>query len=105
MRTFVPIATTTDIPVGQAKAYIVGQYEVAVFNIDGMFHAIENTCPHQGGPLAEGSVEGNIVTCPWHGWRFDVTSGSMTLGAFCSVDVFDVQVDGSTISIASEPRT
>ncbi len=105
MPTFVPVATTSDIPAGQAKAYLVGQYEVAVFNVGGSFHAIENTCPHQGGPLAEGWIEDNVVTCPWHAWSFDVTTGAMTLGGVCSVDVFDVQVEGSTISVASEPRT
>ncbi len=105
MSNFVPVAATSDIPPGEARAYIVGEREVAVFNIDGAFHAIENACPHQGGPLAEGWIEGRVVTCPWHAWCFDVTDGSMTLGALSSVDVFDVQVDGSTISVSDEPRT
>jgi nitrite reductase/ring-hydroxylating ferredoxin subunit len=105
MSEFVSVARTADIPPGEAKAFVVGDREVAIFNIDGAFHAIENTCPHQGGPLAEGSLEGQVVTCPWHAWCFDVTTGEMTMGGFTSVDAFDVQLEGSTISVSSEPRT
>jgi nitrite reductase/ring-hydroxylating ferredoxin subunit len=105
MSNFVPVASVTDIPPGEARAYIVGDREVAVFNVEGGFHAVENACPHQGGPLAEGFIEGAMVTCPWHAWCFDVRTGAMTLGGYTSVDVFDVQVDGSTITVSSEPRT
>jgi nitrite reductase (NADH) small subunit len=104
MSKFVPVALVSEIPVGTARPYIVGDREVAVFNVDGTFYAIENGCPHQGGPLAEGWIEGNVVTCPWHAWCFDVTDGKMTLGGFTSVDAFDVQVEGSTINVSSEPR-
>ena|SRR5271156_3450463 len=104
MPRFVPVASVSDIPPGQARAFAVGDREVAVFNVGGRFHAIENTCPHQGGPLADGWLEGNVVRCPWHAWCFDVRDGTMTLGG-SSVDAFDVQVDGSTISVRSEPRT
>ncbi len=105
MSDFVPVASTVDIPPGEARAFVVGDREIAVFNVSGRFHAIENACPHQGGPLAEGFIEGEIVTCPWHAWCFDVTDGKMTLGGFTTVDVFDVQVEGSTISVSSAPRT
>ena len=105
MAKFVPLAGAADIPHGQARAYIVGNREVALFNVGGEFYAIENACPHQGGPLAEGWIDGNVVTCPWHAWCFDVKSGDMTLGGFTSVDTFEVQVEGSTISVSDEPRT
>jgi nitrite reductase (NADH) small subunit/3-phenylpropionate/trans-cinnamate dioxygenase ferredoxin subunit len=104
MSKFVPVASTADISPGEARAFIVGDHEVAVFNVDGHFHAIENFCPHQGGPLAEGFIEGSVVTCPWHAWCFDVTDGRMTMGGYTSVDAFDVQVDGSTINVSTEPR-
>ena len=48
---------------------------LAVFNVDGQFHVIDNTCLHRGGPLGEGELEANVVTCPWHGWQFNVTTG------------------------------
>ena len=46
---------------------------IALFNVDGTFYALDGVCPHQGGPLGQGTLEGCIVTCPWHGWQFDVT--------------------------------
>ncbi|MBD5633356.1 MAG: non-heme iron oxygenase ferredoxin subunit [Candidatus Eremiobacteraeota bacterium] len=105
MSKFVPVASTADVPPGEARAFIVGDREIAVFNVAGGFYAIENFCPHQGGPLSEGFIDGNVVTCPWHAWCFDVRDGRMTMGAFTSVDAFDVQVEGSTINVSSEPRT
>ena len=104
MPRFVPVARVEQIPPGTAKAFAVGDYEVALFNVAGEFYAIENTCPHQGGPLVDGWLDGAIVTCPWHAWCFDVRTGKMTLGEYATVDVFDVQVVDSTVSISSEPR-
>ena len=104
MSRFVPVTTTDAIPPGEARAYVVGDREIALFNVAGRYYAIENSCPHQGGPLAEGFIEGPIVTCPWHAWCFDVRTGEMTLGGLTSVDAFDVQIEGSTISVCSEPR-
>jgi nitrite reductase/ring-hydroxylating ferredoxin subunit len=105
MRKFVPVAGVDEIPPGTAKAFAVGDYEVALFNVGGTFYAIENSCPHQGGPLAEGWIEGPVVTCPWHAWCFDVRTGKMTLSEFAAVEVFDVQLVDSTLAISSEPRT
>jgi len=98
------IASIRDIPQGTGRAYTVGRYEVAVFNVDGAFHAIENSCPHQGGPLADGWMEGPLVTCPWHGWCFDVRSGKMTLGDFARVPRFELQVSGDDLYVSTEPE-
>jgi nitrite reductase/ring-hydroxylating ferredoxin subunit len=100
---FVRIARAGEIPPGASRGFHVGRYEVAVFNIDGTFYAIENSCPHQGGPLAEGWLEGPLVTCPWHGWCFDVRSGKMTLGEFARVPRFELHVSGEEIYVATEP--
>jgi nitrite reductase/ring-hydroxylating ferredoxin subunit len=100
---FVRIAKTAEIPPGAGRGFAVGRYEVAVFNIDGDFYAIENSCPHQGGPLADGWVEGALVTCPWHGWCFDVRTGKMTLGDFAQVPRFEVRVQGGELYVATEP--
>ncbi len=105
MSRFLAVASTNDIPEGQARAYVVGEREIALFNVAGRYYAIENACPHQGGPLAEGWLEGTVVVCPWHAWCFDVTTGKMNLGHYSSVDAFDVQIVGSTISVCSEPRS
>jgi len=100
---FVPVARVSDVPEGQGRAFNVGRYEVAVFRIAGAFHALENACPHQGGPLAEGAVEGMLVTCPWHAWCFDVRSGKMTLGDFASVPRFEVRVRDDLLLLACNP--
>ena len=49
--------------------------QLAVFNVDGEYYAIENFCPHKGAPLSEGQLCGHIVECSWHGWQFDVRTG------------------------------
>lgn len=88
---------------GSGVSVTAGRYEVAIFNVDGAIYAIENCCPHQGGPLADGYLEGPFVTCPWHAWCFDVRSGKMTLGDFASVPRFEVRVENGSVLISSEP--
>ncbi|HET9096661.1 MAG TPA: Rieske 2Fe-2S domain-containing protein [Candidatus Baltobacteraceae bacterium] len=100
---FIRIAAPSEIPLGAGRSFAVGRYEVAVFNIDGAFYAIENACPHQGGPLADGWLEGPLVTCPWHGWCFDLRSGKMTLGEFARVPRFELQVRAGELYVATEP--
>jgi nitrite reductase (NADH) small subunit len=104
MPTLVRVAKTSDIPPGHAKAFVVGEREIAVFNIDGTFFATDNTCPHQGGPLSEGWIEGHVVTCPWHAWCFDVRTGKMTLGEFCEIDRFKTHVIGPDLLVETEPE-
>ena len=71
MPEFKKVAKTEDIPAGQASMVEVDGKEIALFNVGGSFHAIDNTCTHVGGPLCEGEIAGNEVTCPWHGAMFD----------------------------------
>lgn len=101
---FVTVARVADVAPGTAKVVAVGSREVALFNVDGTFYALDNTCPHQGGPLAEGWVEGTRVTCPWHAWTFELHSGRMTLGDFDGVDTFEVRIAGDLVQVAGQPR-
>jgi nitrite reductase/ring-hydroxylating ferredoxin subunit len=105
MPKFVPVATLAELPPGGRKIVVVGEREIALFNVAGTLFAIDNFCPHQGGPLADGWLDGTVVTCPWHAWCFELRTGKMTLGDLASVDVFDVQLEGSTITISSDPRS
>lgn len=100
MPEFVKVARTDEIPAGQAKLVDVNGNEIAVFNVGGSFHAIDNTCTHVGGPLCEGELSGAEVTCPWHGAVFDVTSGAV-LGppAAENVNRYNVRVEGSDVEI------
>jgi nitrite reductase/ring-hydroxylating ferredoxin subunit len=100
---YLPVATLDEIPPGERKIVTVGRREIAIFNVAGTLYAIENLCPHQGGPLGEGWLDGMLLTCPWHGWCFDLESGAMTLGDFSVAETFDVRTDGSIVLVASEP--
>lgn len=100
---FVRVPGAAEMPAGSSRAVTAGRYEVAVFNVAGEFYAIENNCPHQGGPLSEGWLEDELVTCPWHGWCFDVRSGKMTLGEFARVPRFAVQRAGRDLYIGTQP--
>jgi nitrite reductase (NADH) small subunit len=101
---FVPVASVADVGPGSALAVEVGGRDVALFNVDGTFYAIENSCPHQGAPLVDGWVEGTTVTCTWHAWCFNLTDGSMTLGSFAQVDPYDVRVENGQIFVSRTPR-
>ena len=72
---FIEVAKQSDIKPGNGKTVNIKGIAIAIFNVNGDFYAIDNTCPHRGGPLGEGELNGNVVTCPLHGWQFDVTTG------------------------------
>ena len=77
---------------------MLGGTNVALFNIDGAFHAVENRCAHQAGPLAEGFISGNVVFCPWHDWQYDVTTGACLNAPEFEVRSFSVSVvDGDVL--------
>ena len=86
MAEFVKVAKTGEIAPGEARAVEAGGKKIALFNVNGTFYAIDDTCTHRGGPLSEGMLMGEEVTCPWHGAIFDVTSGTV-LGALAPRDV------------------
>ena len=75
MSTWIRIASLTECPVGSAQQCVAEDRIVALFNVDGEIYALDGICPHQGGPLGKGTLEGCVVTCPWHGFQFDVTTG------------------------------
>ena len=102
MTEFVRVAKKSDIPPGQGRMFEIGGKQVAVFNVAGKLHAIDNVCEHQGGPLAEGDLEGCVVTCPWHGWTYDVTSGQSPDDPDTRVARFAVRVDGDEVLVAVE---
>ncbi len=97
---FTTAATVGDIPDGQGKPVTVGGKTLALFNVHGAYYAIDNTCTHRGGPLAEGQCAGTEVTCPWHGARFDLQSGAhLSPPAPRGVTAYKVQVVGQDIQI------
>ncbi|RMG51372.1 MAG: non-heme iron oxygenase ferredoxin subunit [Acidobacteria bacterium] len=100
MGEFVKVAKTSEIGPGEAKTVEVKGTVIGLFNVDGQYYAIENTCTHVGGPLAEGMIDGDEVTCPWHGARFKISTGEV-LGPPAQSDVatYTVRVQGDDIEI------
>jgi nitrite reductase (NADH) small subunit len=101
MASFVKVCKQGDIPTGTGKTVSVNGKAVALFNVDGTFHAIDDTCIHRGGPLGEGELDGKIAICPWHGWRWDVTTGVNQLNSAISVKKYDVKVEGEDVLVAA----
>ena len=98
MSEFVKAAKMSEVPEGGMKAVMAGGQKVALYNVGGSFYATSDTCAHRGGPLSEGDLSGSTVTCPWHGWSFDVTTGAAAHQA-ASVKSFPVKVEGDDILI------
>jgi len=103
----VKVAEKSDIPTGMMKKVALNGKEILIVNVGGNYHAIGNTCTHAGGDLSKGSLNGNIVTCPRHGSRFDVTTGKSISGPkilFITLKVkdeplFPVKVEGNDVLI------
>ena len=81
MSRFAPAIAVADLPPGQGAEVTVGGEVVAIFNVNGTFHALAGRCPHRGGPLGQGFVDGAQVSCPWHNWTFDVATGENVASA------------------------
>ena len=94
------VATKADIPIGTGKTVEIDGKTIAVFNCEGTFYAIDNTYKHRGGPLGEGTLSDKTVTCPWHGWEYDVTSGACQMDPSIKVQQFDVKVEGDNILVS-----
>jgi nitrite reductase/ring-hydroxylating ferredoxin subunit len=90
-------AKTDEIPVGFVREFQVDGNTLAIANVDGKFFAINNTCMHRGGPLGQGELTGKIVTCPWHGWQYDVTTGKLASNPSVGVQCYPLQVRGEDI--------
>lgn len=96
----ITVGATEAVPPGRgATVKLKDGSEVALFNINGKFHAIENFCPHKGYPLADSRIYGNIVECDLHGWRFDVRNGECFTKKSCSIESYEVIVEDGMIKV------
>jgi nitrite reductase (NADH) small subunit len=96
---FLRTARKDEIPAGQIREFAVEGKSIALANVDGTFYAINNTCLHRGGPLGSGELKGKIVTCPWHGWQYDVTNGKLVMNPSIGEDCYQVEVRGDDIFV------
>jgi nitrite reductase/ring-hydroxylating ferredoxin subunit len=96
----VRVGSPRDIPVGRGQAVVVDGRELAVFNAgDGLFHAVSGSCPHEGGPLAEGLLDRGHVICPWHAFDFDPRTGVCKVDPELAIDVFPVRAEGDDLLV------
>ncbi len=101
MAQFVKVARVHDLAPGTGTVVVVNGTRIALFNCDGSFYAIKSTCPHMGGELGEGLLSGDVVTCPWHGWRFNVRTGKSPGAEVVAVRSFEVKVEGEEIYVGA----
>ncbi|MEK6839504.1 MAG: nitrite reductase small subunit NirD [Nanoarchaeota archaeon] len=95
----VRIASVDDVPEGGGMTAEVGGRMIALFNIGGEIYAIENTCPHQGGSLADGFIDGTTITCPNHDWKFDLETGQGIMPPSPGVKAYPVEIRDNDIYI------
>ncbi len=95
----VRIAALADIPPGSSHELIAGGRVIALYNVEGTLYALDGVCPHAGGPLGKGQLDGCTVTCPWHGWQFDASTGQHCLTEAIRQPSFPVTIDGDDVLV------
>jgi nitrite reductase (NADH) small subunit len=93
------LASLDELPPGCSREFTVGDRVIAVFRSGDQFYALDGICPHAGGPLGEGKLAGQTVTCPWHGWQFDVTTGQHCLSRQIRQSTYPVKVDAGAVLV------
>jgi nitrite reductase (NADH) small subunit len=99
MAEFVKVAALSDLPPGSAKAVETGGKAIALYNVDGNVFATTGTCPHRGGPLGEGDLASEVITCPWHGFQYDVKTGACLTNPALSLARHAVRLEGDSILV------
>ncbi len=99
MGQFHEAAKTNEIPQGTGKKVTLNGCAIALFHVNGAFHAIDDACPHRQGPLSDGSLNGSIVACPWHGWTFDLNDGSCRMNPTAKVGVYKTKIENNSVFV------
>jgi nitrite reductase (NADH) small subunit len=96
---FVPVGRVSEFAPGAGRMVSVSGRNVAVFRLGDEFFALDNMCLHRGGPLCEGPIANAIVTCPWHGWSYEIRTGTMVQDPRVGVSKHDVRIDGEQVAV------
>jgi 3-phenylpropionate/trans-cinnamate dioxygenase ferredoxin subunit len=97
---FVTVARVGEIPAGGVKIVRLDDREIAVFHLEGAYYAMDDVCTHDGGPVAEGLIDGDVIECPRHGARFDIRTGAaLSMPATAPVPTYPVRVEGDEIQV------
>ena len=99
VRDFVTVARVGELTSGRGIQVTVDGRWVGLFNVDGQYYAVDNLCLHRGGPLSDGPIAGCVVTCPWHGWQYDVTSGALVQEPRVGVTKHEARVVGDEVQV------
>jgi nitrite reductase (NADH) small subunit len=99
MSEFTPAIAVADLSPGRGAEVSVQGQAVALFNVSGTFYALSGRCPHRGGPLGQGFLAGPRVSCPWHNWTFDVTTGENVASAGLKVPRHEVRVEDGNVCV------
>jgi nitrite reductase (NADH) small subunit len=97
---FTKLASAADLPpTNEAKEFPCGDKTICIANIDGAYSAMDNVCPHRGGPLGQGMIEHGKVVCPWHGWAWDPKTGATELDSSMRVRVYSMKIENEDVSV------
>lgn len=99
MSNWIRVAALADCPPGTARECVAGDRIVALFNVAGKLYALDGICPHQGGPLGQGELKGCVITCPWHGFQFDVQTGQNVSNPAIVHPAFAVKVEEGEVYV------
>ena len=97
---FVPVARVEDIPAGTVRPVRAGEEDVALAHCNGGFYAVQGHCLHLQGPLGEGRLEEHVLSCPWHGWQYDVRTGENKFDRAIRLRTYEVRVEDGNVKIA-----
>lgn len=103
MSDYLEIANIEDLAVGQKKMVLVGERRIALYRTAKGVFATDNSCPHRGGPLAEGDLMGDEIVCPWHLWNFNVETGTTEITADLCLVTHEVKIEGEKILVRLSP--
>ncbi len=100
MTEFLKIMSTSELPPeGEAREVVCGNRQLCIANLQGEISAMDNVCPHRGGPLGQGIIENGKIICPWHAWAFDVRTGIAEHSAGDKVEVYEVKIEGDEVLV------
>lgn len=97
---FVKVANQPDLPlIDEAKEFSCGDRAICIANVGGSYSAMDGVCPHRGGPLGQGMIEGGKVVCPWHAWAWDVKTGATELDSKLKVQIYPMKIESGEVMV------
>jgi nitrite reductase (NADH) small subunit len=97
---FVTVARVDEVPPGSVRVVRAGDEELALAHVDGEFYATQGHCLHLKGPLGEGRIDDHVLTCPWHGWQYDICTGENEFDRAIQLKTYEVRVEDGNVQVA-----